>query len=164
MYPMAGIFVVVAVFITELILSLTWNRFYFTFGIPIFARRVDRPRGLEDVSLEDLPRSTATAAGTPIVFRRLPSGAIAFREKPFGGLLHYAPLMRGVIRHNAGEAAVVVMGLVNWTAVALVAFFVVMLGRGAKDVAPYFLVAFGVLYLIQAIRFSRIAKALRSER
>jgi hypothetical protein len=159
-----GIVLVLAVLVAEVILSMTWNRVYFTFGIPIFIRRIDRPRGLDDVSLDELPRSAATVAGAPFVFRRLPSGAIAFREKLFGGMLHYAPLMRGVIRHNAGEASVVVTGLINWTAVALVAFFVVLLGRGAIDVAPYFLVAFGILYLIQSLRYSRIAKALRSDR
>lgn len=153
---------IAAVFVAEVVLSMTWNRWYFTFGVPIFIRRIDRPRGLADVSLEELEKSSATAAGAPLVFRRLDERAIAFREKPFGGLLHYAPLMRGVMRAPEAEAAIVVMGLMNWTFIALLTAFAILLGRGFKDVAIYFAISFGVLYLIQGVRFARVAKKLRS--
>jgi hypothetical protein len=153
---------VLLVLIAELVLSLRWNRAYFTIGVPIFRSRVDRPQGLADVPIEELTRRSATAAGAPLVFRHVAPNAIAFREKPFGGTIHYAPLMRGVIRYTAGEASVVVAGLLNWTFLALLLAFALLLGKDFDGVAIYFAVAFAILYLIQGLRFARVAKALRN--
>jgi hypothetical protein len=147
--------------IVEFVLGQRWTVSYFTFGVPIFWRRVERPTGLGDVDLDELQKRCATAAGAPIQFRRLGPDLIAFREKPFGGQMHYFPIMRGVILHRREEASVVVAGLVKWWVLALVAVPAWYLRRQVVDVLPYMGGALGILYLIQAIRFSRIAKALR---
>jgi hypothetical protein len=154
---------VLAIAIAELILSWKWNRSYFSFGIPIFLRRVERPSGLAGVDLDELPKSCATAAGAPMVFHRLGTDRIAFREKPFGGLIHYSALMRGVIRHQPEESSVVVVGLMQWYAVALLVVVAVALGAGIVAILPLIGLAFGVLYLIQGVRFYRIANALRTD-
>ncbi|MFL6244385.1 MAG: hypothetical protein ACJ74H_00045 [Thermoanaerobaculia bacterium] len=78
---------------------------------------------MNDLVREALQKSCATVAATPIEFRRLQSGAIAFREKAFGGNIHYFPIMHGVIRHRREESSVVVLGLVKWRVVLLVAIF-----------------------------------------
>jgi hypothetical protein len=141
------------------VLSLRWNRAYFTIGLPIFVWRVERAGGLVDLSLEDLARSGATAAGPSLVFHRLGPDAIAFREKPFSGsFLHYTPIMHGVIRHRVEESSVVVMGLANWYAVALVAAFASLLGKSFLDIAPLVAFVFAAIYLIQAVRFTRVAQ------
>src|SRR5688572_20487277 len=101
-----GLIVVIAIAIVEIVLSARWNVFYFTVGLPIFVRRIDRIVGIEDVPLEELQKSTATAAGTPLLFRRLAPDVIAFRERAFGGHIHYTPIMHGVIRRRAEEASV----------------------------------------------------------
>lgn len=150
-----------AVVVAEIVLSAKWNRAYFTVGVPIFQRRIARVEGLANVTFEDLQRSAATVAAAPLVFHRLDPNLIAFREKPFGGTMHYAPLMRGVIRHKDGEASVVLQGLMNWSFVALTLVFVIALGKDFRHIVPYFAAAFGVLYLIQGVRFNRVAKALR---
>lgn len=151
-----------AVLIAEIIASVRFNRWYFTFGIPIFLRRVDRPNGLEDVSFETLQKGTATVAGAPLLFHRLAPNHIGAREKVFAGGILYFPLMRGVIRHDPGEPAVKVIGLVNWTFVALLAALVVAFGKDARFAVPYIGLAMAILYLIQGVRYWRLANALRA--
>ena len=155
-----GAFVVIA--IAEMILSAKWSPFYVTKGIPVFIRRIDRPQGLAGVDLEALAKSAATVAGAPFLFRWFGDDTIAFREKSFSGAIHYFSLMRGLIRRRAGEPQVVVTGLLSWWALALLAGLVIILGRNIKDVVFYPVAAYAVLYFIQAVRFNRIAKALRS--
>ncbi|HEV7767392.1 MAG TPA: hypothetical protein VGQ76_20495 [Thermoanaerobaculia bacterium] len=147
--------------ILESILAIRWNRAYYTYGLPIYVRRIERPRGLADVDLETLVKGSATVAGAQMVFQRLSPDLIAFRERVFGGLMHYTPIMSGVIVHRTEESAVVVVGRVKWFVVAFVVTFVVWMGKDFIDIAPFIVGALAVIYLIQAVRFSRVAKALQ---
>jgi hypothetical protein len=156
-----GFGIVVAIAIVEIVLSAKWSRFYFTVGLPIFWRRVDRVTALEDQSLEELLQVATTVAATPLLFRRLGPDLIAFREKAFGGSIHYMPIMHGVIRRRPEEATAVVLGLVNWYIVALIAMFAILMGADFIGVVPYLLAAVAIVYLIQSVRYGRIAKALR---
>ena len=158
-----GLVLMAALIVAEVVLSMTWNRFYFTTGIPIFWRRIESTEKLETLSLEALQKASATAAGAPFAFRPLTPNAIAFRERPLGGMMHYMPLMRGLIRHNAEEPFISVLGLVNWSFVGLVVFLLAMLGRKVGIIAFYLVGVLAVLYFIQAIRFGRIAKAVRKQ-
>lgn len=157
----AGAFVA-AVLVAEVIASVRFNRWYFTTGIPIFLRRIDRPGGLDDVSFETLQKGTATAAGAPLLFRRLDANLIASREKVFAGGILYFPLMRGLIRRDPGEPSVKVIGLMNWTFVALIAAPVIAFGKDARFALPYVALAMAILYLIQGVRYWRLGNALRS--
>jgi hypothetical protein len=56
-----------------------------------------------------------------------------------------------------------VLGLVNWSFLGLIIFLLAMLGRKAGISALYLGGALAVLYFIQAIRFGRIAKAVRKQ-
>jgi hypothetical protein len=156
----AGIVVVAAMIIVEILLSWKWNRAWFTTGLPIFLKRVDTTRGLDDLSFEHLQKSTNTAAGAPLEFKRVAPDAIAVRDKPFAGLLHASPVMRGVIRRRDGEAAIVVAGLVNWSVLAVVVFFGLFLGKQAVALLPMALLVFGVLYFIQGVRLWRLARGI----
>jgi hypothetical protein len=156
-----GFGIVLAITIVEIVLSAKWNRFYFTAGLPIFIRRVDRATSLEDQSLHELLQVATTVAATPLLFRRLAPDVIAFREKAFGGSIHYMPIMHGVIRRRPEEATAVVLGLVNWYIVALIVMFAILLGSDFIGVVPYLLAAVSIVYLIQSVRYGRIAKALR---
>jgi hypothetical protein len=151
----------VLIAVVELVLSARWNRTYFTAGIPIFVRRVEKPDGLANVDLEALEARTRPAAGAPLQFRHVDAATVAFREKLFsGGTLHYTPIMHGVIRHTVGEPHVRVIGLANWFSVVFVVVLVAVLGRGIVTILPILLFAIGVIYLIQAVRYNRVAKAL----
>lgn len=158
MIPLAIVAVVLA---AEVILALTWNRFYLTFGLPIFVKRVERLAGLEDVSLEYLQKRTATAGGTPLVFRRLDPNLVAFRESGLGGVIHFTPLMRGLIRRSEEESSVAVIGFANWFIVVGTIVLVAALRRDVVNIAPICLCAIAVLYLIQGVRFWRLSRALR---
>lgn len=158
---MIALAIVGVVIIAEVILAMRWNRFYCTVGLPIFVKRVERLGSLEDIPLETLQKKTATAAGTPLVFRRLGPDLIAFRESGIGGILHYTPLMRGIVRRKEGESTVAVIGFANWFIVAGTVVLLVMLRRDFLNILPMFLLAIGVLYLIQGVRFWRLSRALR---
>lgn len=157
-YVVAGLLVML---ILESILAIRWNRAYYTYGLPIYVRRVERPRGLADVDLETLVKGSATVAGAQLMFYRLGPDRIAFREKVFGGFIHYTPIMSGVIVHRTEESAVVVVGRVKWFMLAFVASFMVLLGKDFLELAPLLLLGVALIYLIQATRFSRVAKALQ---
>jgi hypothetical protein len=158
---MIALGIVGVVIIAEVILAMRWNRFHCTVGLPIFVKRVERLGNLDDMPLETLQKKTATAAGTPLVFRRMDPNLIAFRESGIGGILHYTPLMRGVVRRREGESTVAVIGFANWFIVAGTVVLLVVLRRGFLDVLPMFVLAIAVLYLIQGIRFWRLSRALR---
>jgi hypothetical protein len=153
-----GVAIAGLVIAAEIILNWTWNASYFRAGIPIFARRIETAGGVAAIDLETLEKSTKTAAGAALAFRRIDSDLIAFRERAFGG---YIPMMRGVIRSKAEEPSIVVAGLINWSVIAVAIVLIVFLRRGVLDVAPYFLGLLAVLYFIQAIRFNRAATTLR---
>lgn len=155
-----GLVLIAAIIVAEMVLSIKWNRTYYTVGLPIFLKRVETTRSLDDLSFEELQKCTATAAGAPLVFQRVAPDAIAFRDRPLAGFLHYAPLMRGVIRRREGEAAIVVAGLVNWSFLAFILVFGLLLGRHVVDVLPMFLLAFAVLYLIQGVRYWRLSRGI----
>jgi hypothetical protein len=160
-HPAVGIAVVAVTAIVEMVLSVKWNRTYFTAGLPIFIRRVESLRRIEDVSLENLQQSTATAAATPLLFRRLGPDAIGFREAFGGGALHYTPIMHGVIRARENQPTLDVVGYVNWFAVAILVMLAVNLGRLFLTIAPFFAAAVAIVYFIQSVRYGRVAKALR---
>jgi hypothetical protein len=155
-----GFGIVIGVAIVDFVLAARWSDFYFTVGLPIFWRRIERPGGIADLSLEELGKRSATVAGTPLLFRLLTPDLIAFREKLFGGSMHYTPIMHGVIRHQREEGVVEVAGFVNWFVIVAMIVLIVMLRRDVIAMLPYFFAAFGVVYFIQAVRFNRVAKAV----
>jgi hypothetical protein len=157
-----GLTLVALLIIAEVVLSMKWNRFYCTRGVPIFVRRAESGAKLESFPIEVLEKASATAAGAPFQFRRLDANTIAFRERSLGGLMHYAPLMHGLIRKRAEEASIAVVGLVNWWAIGLVVFLLAILRRDIAIIGLYAVGAFAVLYFIQAVRYLRVAKAIRN--
>jgi hypothetical protein len=152
----AGIALVIAIAVAEIVMAARWRPGYVAAGLPIFVRRIDRPRGLDGVSLDDLARSSRTAAAPPLQFRQLDPQTIAFRE----GGMPYVPLMRGVIRHREGEPSVAVVGFVNWFVVAFVIVLAIGFRRTIIVVLPYLALGLGILYFIQAVRFWRVGTAI----
>ncbi len=77
----AGIAIVLIVAIAEIVMAARWTPAYWTTGLPIFARRVERPNGLADLSLDELSRGSKTMAASAFVFRQLDPQTIVFREE-----------------------------------------------------------------------------------
>jgi len=146
-----------AVLITEIVMSAMWKRAYFAFGVPVFVRRAEKCRRLDDIPLEEVRRKSATAAAPPLAFKRLDPELIAFREGGIGAM-HYAPIMRGTIRPDGAQPCVKVVAYLNWSVLVLAIVLIAFLGRNVVLIAPYFLGALALLYFIQAVRFNRVAK------
>ena len=144
----------------ELELATRWNRTYFTVGLPLFVRRVERPGGLAHLDLVALHERTRSVARAQIIYQRLDAQTVALLELLRGGRPYYGMLMRGVIRNEPGEPHVRVVGLLNAFPIALVACFGTLLGRAAGQTLLIFAAAYAIVYAIQAVRFSRVAKAL----
>lgn len=146
----------------DFLLAARWNNLYFRFGLPIFVRRIERPQGILDLSLTELESSSATAAAAPLSFHRLSPTTVAFREKVFGGIMHYVPIMHGVIRYDPAEGVVRVIGILKWFVLVFVISLVALLGRRFTEIMPVMLAVLGIVYFIQAIRYNRVASKLRN--
>jgi hypothetical protein len=156
--PLLALSIAGAAVMLEIIVSWRWTPSYFRFGIPIFIRRIERAGGVAAIAIQPLEKSSTTATAPPFGFRQLGPDLIAFRERGFNG---YVPLMRGVIMSRVEEPFVVVAGFVNWSAIVIAIVLLAFLRRGVVDIAPYFFGAVAILYLIQGVRFYRVASALR---
>ena len=157
----AGIAVLVVAVLADLWGALRWNRAYFAYGIPIFMRRIPRPAGMGDVPMEKLEAAGRPAAGAPLLFRQLAPDLIGFREQAFaGGGLRYKSIMHGVIRYDATEGVLRVVGLVKSSLIVLLLLLTVAFRRGPYEVPLMALGVFALIYFIQAVRFNRVANVI----
>lgn len=156
--------------ILEAALAGTWNRFYFTFGVPLFIKRV--PVNLFSFPPLDYARLeaefSASWSSKSLVFKEYETGLIAFREK----LLEMrwgkssSEVMHGVLILDQNNQQVEVRGLANWWFIALTALFVfVSIGLGSNGLllAGFYVVIMGVVYYLQARRFSKVAEAVAAQ-
>lgn len=89
--------VIVGLMALEIVLQVAWNPTYFGLGIRTFRERIPATAEMrERLVLNCLERDVATRQWTPLVFRALPDGRMAFRESFFAGITgRYYPVMRG---------------------------------------------------------------------
>ncbi len=160
-YEAVAFIAVLALAAIETLLSGFWNRVYFTIGVPVFTKEVQL-HGKQLPTPEQLETAVQSRWSTPLLFRRLSTGEIAFRERAFGGgFFHYTPMMHGIIRRDPTGSVIVVQGLLNWFIPALVALAVVsfqdLLGAGVV-----LSLGLAVLYSLQRRRFIRVADAVQA--
>lgn len=155
----AGFIVMVVIAVVEMILSARWNATYFTTGLPIFVRRVESMTRVEELSVEALEQGSKSFAGPSILFHQLTPDAIAFREKYSGGFFHYTPVMRGLIRRRESDATISVIGFVNWWLLALL-ILLVWIFKGDLRESIFMAAMMGAVYLVQFVRYGRVAKAI----
>lgn len=152
-----------AVFVVEQWLALRWNPRYSTTGIPIFVRRVESTAALSTLSLDRLQRSAAAPRlifGHP-VFRRFGPDVIGYRQMAHYGFIRRQPLVRGVIRREAGEAAVVVVGFLTWNEVVGM-IIVLLLMRQNLWFEVVAVVAFALACRLDVARHRRVVAAVES--
>jgi hypothetical protein len=156
-------FLVLAIAITEMVLSGFWNRLYFTIGIPVFRKRI--PVRLTEVPTPDqLAVAMKTRWSTPLIFHKFQNGEVGFRERVFGGgFFHYTPIMHGIIREDSAEPVVVVVGLLNWFVLAFAMFVAVALGEDALEFGGFLAAGIALLYLLQRRRFNKVAAAVSNK-
>jgi hypothetical protein len=166
-YPVgadAGFAVLGAIVVAELLLSWSFNKFYFTFGIPLFRREITCAAGeTTPLSAEQLELRMPSTVYYPLSFRQLDEARFGFRERFWSGSffkLHYTPLMHGLLAFDHNTKQVRVTGFANLSVIAFVAFFVVTFSK-LDDLVLFgvFLVGLlAVLYSIQASRFGKVAQ------
>jgi len=152
----------IALVLIEGFLLVLWNRAYWSWGIPLFSRRVAVPTSvLLHFPFDRMEGEVAAEKWPALVFRPLSRRTWAFRES-FG--LHfgwrYPPIMRGLIVIDRQRSEIRVVGLCNWSVLFAVATLVL-----AVAVKPAAVLIVAVLlcgsYLMQRHRFMAVDSAVR---
>lgn len=164
---MSGLFLtaLLAVVALELVLSAGWNRFYYRRGLPIFRRWVPRI-DVARISSRWLVQQHRHTAPIPLTFKRLSDHEIAFREGI--GVLHYTPVMHGVLRNHRSGSGATVVGYLHWSTGFFLAGMLVrdglnvLQGRIELPLSLLFLLITAMLYGFQAARLYRFGTMVGS--
>ncbi|MBB4127304.1 small-conductance mechanosensitive channel [Xanthomonas translucens] len=152
----------IALILIEGALLVVWNRPYWSWGLPLFSRRIAVPTSaLLHFPFERLEGEVAAEKWPEMVFRPLSGRAWAFRES-FG--LHfgwrYPPIMRGLIVIDCQRSELRVVGLCSWS--VLFAMATSVLAVAVKPAAVLIVaVLLGGSYLVQRHRFIAVESAVR---
>lgn len=156
----------IVVGIAETALKASWNRLYFTLGLPIFIRRVPvsvfRISPVDTASLEAEFASSFTSRA--LLFKELETNLYAFREKmmEFRFLkTENTEVMHGVLIFDLNQQQVIVKGYLNWVIVVLVLGFIgfaVLSGSVGWLMIIFLVVIVGIGYAAQAGRYGKVAQ------
>jgi len=146
--------------VVELIGYSTWNKRYFTFGIPIFMRTIPvNDITLLSASAKDMEAHCPSSFwGPSIQFREIGQGEYAFRDaifRLFG--LGSPPILRGYLAYDHDKKQISVKGY------AILIFPIVIFGalsffaRSAEMALIVLGVFFGILYSLLVARFNAVA-------
>ena len=148
---------VMTVFIVEVILYFSWNRSYFTFGIPIFVRSIPiNEISLLTPSIESLQAKFPKSFwGPSFEFRKIGQNEYAFRDvlfefRWFG--FSAPPVMHGYLTYDnerivvKGYLIFIYPALFGWIALHDPSFGLLLLG-----------IFFGIPYMLQLIRINAVA-------
>ncbi len=154
--------IIVLIAIAELIVSGTWQPFYFTWGIPIYWKSV-RLSAPPELSIDILNNQFSQDEYIPFLFKRINRHEIAFREVFFSlQRINYTPIMHGLIRYDDKIKELKIIGLVNWFS-PLFIMFLISISISWSIFVPIIGIMLIVLFtgfFIQYRRFSGICKAL----
>lgn len=105
-------YILLLLILVDVVLSSTWNRMYFTSGLPLFIRRI--PVDLRHINIPPLSRFDAQFQSA-LFFKEIEPNTYGFRENFFKFRLNmYTPIMHGMLFFDIVHNQVVVKGFVNW--------------------------------------------------
>jgi hypothetical protein len=152
----------IALVLIEGVLLVSWSRAYWSWGLPLFSRRIAVPTSaLLHFPFGQLEAEVAAEKWPALLFRPLSERTYAFRES-FG--IHfgwrYPPIMRGLIVIDRQRSEIRLVGWCSWTVLFAVATLVPAMAvkPGAVLIVALLL---GVSYLMQRHRFMAIDSAVR---
>jgi len=158
---------IVISWLVETVLSATWNKTYFTTGIPIFVMRIPVELRHSNIpSVRQLEDRFYSSWASSLVFKEIDLYAYGFREKYFEfRLVGYSPVMHGVLVFDRNSNEVVVKGFANWSMLSFSLIWLSGVIAGAFSSFPlialgfilFFVLLMGLLYGIQYYRFSNVA-------
>ncbi len=155
------LYLIIAVTLSEFIISAFWAGAYFRFGVPVYRRTINIKK-LRTGLADELERNQRPGAARPFIFRAISLKEIAFREKMYGLYwLDYLPVMRGLIHVDKNGRNVQLTGIINWYALLLPVFMFLLI-RSSNElifVAAIMALLF-VIYLFQRHRFDKICELL----
>jgi len=166
-------FAVFAVFILEMILSSSWNHFYFKSGLTIFKKEIYSENNItEDIILiDELENEFSNSIGPSIRFKKITEREIGFREQIIQfTLLSYTPIMHGRIIIDDSLRHFKIKGQTNWFVLLFpfVFFSFTEPYESFKDFIlqdSFFLITFFavfiIFYIIQAIRFNKVTRLVK---
>jgi hypothetical protein len=153
--------------LVETILSSTWNKTYFTSGIPIFVMRIPVKFQRSNIpSVRQLDVRFYSTWASSLVFKEIDLHTYGFREKFFEfRLFRYSSIMHGVLVFEHNNHEVIVKGFANWF---IVSFSLIWIGGVilssfsspsliAVGFILFFVLLMGLLYSIQHHRYSKVA-------
>lgn len=170
-----GIAIIISVLILsaaiETVLCGTWNRMYFTSGLPLFVMRIPVERSYTNIPLSSrFEKQFHSPWTSALVFREIDSNTYGFREKLFESrfIFRYPSVMHGMLFFDSVNNQVIVKGFADWSnlcfSLILIASFLL---KGVTNFPDFALIALfsififflgdGLLYSIQHFRFSNVA-------
>ncbi|MFC0156004.1 hypothetical protein ACFFJ4_21145 [Xanthomonas dyei] len=148
----------------EGVLSLTWNRMYFGWGLPVFRRRIPASRqALDCFSLAQVEQALDQSRWPALRFHPLSEHVYAFRET-FLVIVGpvYPPIMRGRIVVDRRHREITITGDCNWTMVYLVIGILVPAAIIKPGVTLMFVAMLMAVYLLQRRRFISVGTAVQT--
>lgn len=144
---------------TELMLSLFWNRAYFSWGLRVYERRIAaRPAALASFRLQQVESEIVQSPRLPMVCRPLSADTCAFRES---GWVRVFPMMRGLIVLDRRRRRIRVIGWCNWVLLPILGLVIV--GFWFNPAASWLALAFlAVNAYFQKKRFDAVADAVET--
>lgn len=158
------IFVILA--LLEWILSATWNRFYFTVGLPIYSRDVLTYRYRADLpSTDDLESLFPSSFWSrQLKFHAFSPDEYGFRNEYSFTRKNSFETMHGLLVYDTAENRIIVRGYLNWSTLLLIPYLIVLLTIARVGILPLivllFLIGiFAVGYMVQRARFDKVVEA-----
>jgi hypothetical protein len=132
-------------FLVELLLSFTWNRAYFRFGIPVYIRRCELVEGKSSDEIAEYLGATSNYS-----IRSLSDREVAIRER--FGILARGGLMHGIILLNPTDGSMRIVGYLDWV---VLLFGIALVFIGTWLTLP-FLAVLLALYGVAKLRFDKL--------
>ncbi|APP75484.1 hypothetical protein [Xanthomonas vesicatoria] len=148
----------------EGVLSITWNRMYFGWGLPVFRRRIPASRqALDCFSLAQVEHALDRSRWPELRFHPLSEHVYAFRET-FLVIVGpvYPPIMRGRIAVDRRQREITITGSCNWTMVYIVIGILLPAAIIKPGVTLMFVALLMVVYLLQRRRFISVETAVQT--
>lgn len=158
---------ITAILVIEHVLAAKWNAFYFSYGIPVFSYWAESPKApTHSSTTRKTEKERAELNFTPLVGRRIEEHVFALRESlwaPFNQSF-YTPVIHGKVELDP-NGGVHLTCFVNWTALEILTFFVLLTVYDVSSSTDLVWVlfpflAFGGILLIQKPRFIRAADGI----
>ncbi|MCS3747630.1 hypothetical protein FHY18_003241 [Xanthomonas arboricola] len=152
------------VMVIEGVLSISWNRLYFGWGLPVFRRRIPASRqALDCFSLAQVEHALEQSRWPELRFHPLSGHVYAFRET-FLVIVGpvYPPIMRGRIAVDRRQREITITGDCSWTVVYATVGILVPAAIVMPGVTLMFAALLGVAYLLQRRRFIDVETAVRT--